>query len=192
MRKLILGTFLLLTISSFGQKNYTINTAVWTYEIPENYKIRVDNFSASIKVGDSVIKENTITSAQTTDSILLSAGKRDSSDINIILASYQGNSNIEKYTLEGYVIELVGFMKYNFQKSGTDALITTKSIKINNVPFSLIEYRIYHKDINYTYWTGMYIAELSNREFTITVTYDNEKDKHAIEQSILKSTFHIK
>ena len=193
MRTVILLTLLLQTILSFGQKTYKINKASWTYTIPANYKTRVDNFSTAINRGDSAIRENTIISEQANDDhILLSIAKSDSSDINIILAAYQDNSNIKKFTMKGYITKFVEFMKYNYENQGSEADIKTKEILIDKIKFSVIESKIYHKEINYTYWTAMYIAELSNKEFSISVTYDNEKDKKAIEQSILKSKFVIR
>jgi len=189
----ILLTLLLQGIISFGQKTYEINKSIWTYTTPANYKIRIDNFSSAINKGDSVIRQNTTLSEQSNDEhILLSIGKSDSSDINIILADYKDNSNIKKFTMKGYITQLVQFMKYNFEKLGSDVNITTKEIFIDKIKFSVVETRIYHKENNYAYWTAMYIADLSNKEFSISVTYDNEKDKKAIEQSILKSKFVIR
>ena len=189
MRTFIFSLFLLFATNANGQKAYSIDKALWIYEMPAHYQFRIDNFSKAINRGDSIIRENIILPEQTTDHILFSGARSDSSDINSVLASYQGNSNIKKYTLEGYTIELVGFMKYNFEKSGTNATITIKNITIDNIPFSVIRTRIYHKEHNYTYWADLYYAELSEKEFCITATYDSEEDQKAIEQSILKSRF---
>ena len=193
MRTVIFLTLLLPAILSFGQKTYKIDKATWTYTTPANYKTRIDNFSSSIKKGDSAINQNTTGTKQSNDEhILLSIAKSDSSDINVVLASYKNNSNIKKFTMKGYIAQLVEFMKYNYEKLGSDASITTKEILIDKTKFSVVETKIYHKEINYTYWTAMYIAELSNKEFSISVTFDNEKDKKAIEQSILRSRFLIR
>ncbi len=193
IRPIILLCILLTGFISFGQKNYNVNKAVWTFAKPENYKIRVDNFSSSMKKGDSIIKQNVTLSKQTNDdNILISVAKSDSSDINIILADYKNNSNIKKFTLKGYISKLVEFMKYNYKKMESDATIKTREIIIDKVKFSVIETKIYHKDKNFTYWTAMYITELSSKEFSISITYDNENDKKIIEQSILKSKFIIK
>ena len=193
MRTVFLLTFLFLTILSFGQKTYKINKAAWTYTTPANYKARVDNFSSAINKGDSLIRQNTTGTEQSNDEyILLAAAKSDSSEINVIMADYKDNSNIKQFTMKGYITQLVEFMKYNYEKLGSDVNITTKEILIDKINFSVIETKIYHKKINYTYWTAMYIADLSNKEFSITVTYDNENDKKAIEQSILKSKFVIR
>ena len=193
MRTVFLLTFLVPTILSFGQKTYKINKASWTYTTPENYKTRIDNFSSAINKGDSVIRQNTTGTEQPDDEhILLSVAKSDSIDINILLAAYKENSNIKKFTMKGYITQFIEFMKYNYEKLGSNVNITTKEILIDKINFSVIETKIYHKEINYTYWTAMYIAELSNKEFSISVTFDNEKDKKAIEQSILQSKFVIR
>lgn len=189
--KLILFLSILLTaIISFGQKTYNINKAIWTFTKPESYKTRVDNFSSSIKRGDSIIKQNVTLSKQSNDdNILISLAKSDSSDINIIIADYKNNSNIKKFTLNGYISKLVEFLKYNYEKLGSDATIKTREVIIDKLKFSVVETKIYHKDKNFTYWTTMYITELSSKEFSISVTYDNDKDRKIIEQSILKSKF---
>ena len=193
MRTVFLLTFLVPTILSFRQKTYKINKASWTYTTPENYKTRIDNFSSAINKGDSVIRQNTTGTEQPDDEhILLSVAKSDSIDINILLAAYKENSNIKKFTMKGYITQFIEFMKYNYEKLGSNVNITTKEILIDKINFSVIETKIYHKEINYTYWTAMYIAELSNKEFSISVTFDNEKDKKAIEQSILQSKFVIR
>ena len=193
MRTVILLTFLLQATISFGQRTYSINKAIWTYTKPGNYKIRVDNFSSSISKGDSIIKQNVTSSEQSNDEhILFSIAKSDSSDINVILADYKNNSNIKKFTMQGYITKLVEFMKYNYEKLSSDVSIKTKEIFIDKIKFSVVETKIYHKENKYTYWTAMYIADLSTKEFSISATYDNEKDKKAIEQSILRSKFVIR
>lgn len=193
MRSVILITFFLQAALSFGQKTYTINKVIWSYTKPENYKIRVDNFSSAISTGDSVIKQNITSSEQSNDEhILFAIAKSDSSDINVILADYKNNSNIKKFTMQGYITKLVEFLKYNYEKLGSEVSISTKEIFIDKIMFSVIETKIYHKENNYTYWTTMYIADLSTKEFSISATYDNEKDKKAIEESILRSKFVIR
>ncbi|MCX6319581.1 MAG: hypothetical protein NTW29_20050 [Bacteroidetes bacterium] len=193
VKPIILMSILLTGIVSFGQKTYKVDKAIWTYTKPENYRTRVDNFSSSMKKGDSIIKQNVTLSKQANDdNILISVAKSDSSDINVIMADYKNNSNIKKFTLKGYISKLIEFMKYNYKKIGSDATIKTREVVIDKVKFSVIETKIFHKDKNFTYWTTMYIAELSNKEFSILATYDNEKDKKVIEQSILKSKFIIR
>lgn len=193
MRTLILLALLSQTIFSFGQKTYKVNKAIWTYIKPENYKTRVDNFSSSINKGDSVIRQNITLSEQPNDEhILFSIAKSDSSDINVVLADYKDSSNIKKFTMKGYITKLVEFLKYNYEKLGSDVNIKTKEILIDKIKFSVVETKIYHKENNYTYWTEMYIADLSGKEFSISVTYDNERDKKIIEQSILQSKFVIR
>ena len=175
---------------SFGQRVYRVEKARWEYTKPANYKIRVDNFSSALKAGDSLIKKNNKSQTQShDDKILFSFAKSDSIDINIILADYKNNSNILKYTLKGYVDKLVEFMKSNYASLGSDAKITTREQLIDKVKFLVVETKIYHKEKNYTYWTQMYITELSEKEFSISAAFDNEKDRKAIEESILKSSF---
>ena len=192
MRSLLFPSILLTTITTFGQKIYKISNTKWTFAKPDNYKTRIDNFSSSMKKGDSIIKQNVTLAKQNNDDIILvSVAKSDSSDINIIMADYKSNSNIKTFTMKGYILKLVEFLKYNYEKMGSNATISTKEVLIDKVRFSVIETKIYHKEKHFTYWTSMYITELSNKEFSISATYDNEKDKNIIGESILKSKFII-
>jgi len=193
MRTLIILTFLLQSVISIGQKNYQIEKVFWSYTKPQNYKIRVDNFSSAIRAGDSLInKNNKLEKQASTDNILFAFSKNDSIDINIIMADYKSNSNIVKYTLKGYIDKLVDFMKSNFAKMGSDAKISTKEVFIDKIKFYVLESKIVHKEKNYTYWTEMYITELSKKELTIAVAYDNEKDKKILVESISRSRFTTK
>lgn len=191
MRISLLPIALLFSIISFGQKTYRIGNVFWEYKKPTTYKTKVDNFSSTIKTGDSVIKKNNNLQKQTNDDVILfSVAKNDSVDLNIIFGSYKGNSNIARFTLKGYVDKLVEFMKSNYEQLKSDAQITTKETLINNVKFYIIQSKVYHKEKNFTYWTRMYIAEVSGKELNITVTYDNEIDRNLIETSIISSKFH--
>ena len=161
MRISLLSVALLLSIISFGQKTYRIGNVFWEYKKPITYKTKVDNFSSTIKTGDSVIKKNNNLQKQSNDDVILfSVAKNDSIDLNIILGNYKGNSNIARFTLKGYVDKLVEFMKSNYEQLKSDAQITTKETLIDNVKFYIIESKVYHKEKNFTYWTRMYIAEV--------------------------------
>jgi hypothetical protein len=193
MRTTLIFVSLLLSIISFGQKTYQIGNVLWEYKKPATYNTSIDNFSSALKAGDSVIKKNNNLQNQSNDDVILfSVTKSDSIDLNIILGSYKGNSNIARFTLKGYVDKLVEFMKSNYEKLKSDAQITTRETLINNIKFYIIETRIHHKEKNLTYWTRVYIAEISGKELNITVTYDNEKDRKAIETSIMSSKFRSK
>jgi hypothetical protein len=190
MRITLITLSLLLSFISFGQKTYRIDKVLWEYKKPATYKTRTDNFSSAMEAGDSLIKKNNNLQKQSNDDVILfSIAKNESKDLNIILGSYKGNSNIAKFTLKGYIEKLVEFMKYNYEQLKSDVQITTKEILINNVKFYVIENKIYHKEKNFTYWTRMYIAELSGKELNITATYNNENDRKTIEASIMSSKF---
>jgi hypothetical protein len=190
MRITLAALPLLLSFMCFGQKTYTIGKVIWEYKKPSTYKTRIDNFSSAIEVGDSIIKKNNNLQKQSNDDVILfSVAKSETKDLNIILGNYKGNSNIVRFTLKGYVQKLVAFMKSNYEQLKSEAQITTQQIVISNVKFYVIENKIYHKEKNFTYWTRMYIAEVSGKELNITVTYDNENDKKIIETSIMSSKF---
>lgn len=193
MKVKIIFILLLKTGVLFGQNNYTINKAIWTYTRPENYKIRVDNFSSTIKRGDSVLIQNTEHSSQNNDdNILISVAKSDSIDMNVIMADYKDNSSITNFTMKGYIAKLKEFLQDTYGKLGSDATINSKEISIDGIMFSIVETKIYHKEKNYTYWTEMFIAEISGKEFSISAAFDNNIDKMKIEESILKSKFVLK
>jgi hypothetical protein len=191
MRIAFLSIFLLLSVISFGQKTYQIGKVLWEYKKPTTYKTRIDNFSSTIKTGDSVIKKNNNLPHQSNDDVVLfSVAKSEAADLNIILGSYKTNSNIARFTLKGYVDKVVDFMKSNYEQLKSDAQVTKTETLINGVKFFVIENRIHHKEKNFTYWTRMYFAEVSGKELNVTVTYDNENDRKAIETSIMSSKFH--
>lgn len=181
---------LLLSTISFGQKGYQIEKIIWKYQKPTGYKTRIDNFSSIIKSGDSLVKRNNSLQKQSNDDVILFAvAKSDSIDLNIVLGSYKNNSNIVKFTLKGYVEKLAEFLKSNYEQLKSEVQITTNETFIDKVHFFVIESKIHHQEKNFTYWTKMYIAEVSGKELNITVTYDNENDKKEIERSILTSKF---
>jgi hypothetical protein len=191
IRVSLLFVSFLLSIASFAQKTYRVGNVLWEYKKPAAYKTRVDNFSSAIETGDSIIRQNNNLQEQLNDdTILFSVAENDSADLNIILGSYKGNSNITRFTLKGYADKLVEFMKANYEQLKSDVQITTTEKLIEGITFFIIENRIHHKERNFTYWTRMYIAEVSGKELNITVTYDNENDRNAIETSILSSKFH--
>ncbi|UAY53143.1 hypothetical protein [Ferruginibacter albus] len=189
MRTIVTSFLLSLSIFSFGQKTYEVGKVTWQYQKPENYIYRIDNFSSIIRSGDSIIKKNNAVNQSTDEVILFSVAKTDSSNANIILGSYKGNSNIAKFSLPGYIDKLAAFIRSNYEKLKTDALVSTREALIDSVKFYVIESKVYHKEKNYTYWTAMYIAEIGNKELNVTCIYNNDDDKKAIEASILNSKF---
>jgi hypothetical protein len=191
MKITLLSYSILLSFISAGQNIYRIGNVFWEYDKPASYKTRIDNFSSSISAGDSAITKNNNLQKQSADDIILfSFAKQDSSDMNAVLASYQSNSNILKFGLKGYIDKLEEFIIYNYEQLKTDAHINRKETVINNMKFYIIESRVYNKDKDFTYWTKIYIAEISGKELNITITYDNENNRKLIEASIMSSKFH--
>ena len=161
----------------------------WTIQKPADFKSRIDNFSYSVENGNKFINKNFDLGKQSgSDTVLFAIGKNDSVDINIMLASYANNSNILKYSLRGYVYLLNDFFKEGYKKQGTAVELNIDSVKISGIKFYLIKNTI-HVSKNYAYSTCMYISGISNKEFSVTVTYDNDIDKKEIEDAMLNSKF---
>ena len=161
----------------------------WTIQKPADFKSRIDNFSYSVENGNKFINKNFDLGKQSgDDTVLFAIAKNDSVDINIMLASYKNNSNILKYSLRGYVFLLNDFFKEGYKKQGTAVELNIDSVKISGIKFYLIKNTI-HVNKNYAYSTCMYISGISNKEFSVTVTYDNDIDRNKIQNAILNSKF---
>lgn len=192
MKNILLILLLAIGFLSFGQNNYRIETQIWNYTKPFEYISRVDNFEKVRKTGEEYIKkQNDGTTLSTGDKILFSIAKSDSSQVNIVLASYKNNGNIERFTLKGYAEKLGEYFKVNPKNDNPKDIVTVKvsEITIDNTKFYLISKTTNYTEQNYSYTSDYYVTEIQGKEFSILAVYDNETDKRKIEKSILESTF---
>ncbi|MCP4054190.1 MAG: hypothetical protein GY739_14265 [Mesoflavibacter sp.] len=192
MKNILLILLLAICYQSYGQNSYRIEKCIWNYTKPAEYISRVDNFEKDIKTGeDYVKKQNDGTTLSTDDKILFSIAKTDSLQMNIVLASYKDNGNIERFTLKGYAEKLGEYFKVNPKNDDPKIIVTVKvnEMLIDETKFYLIRKTINYTEQNYSYSSDYYVSEIQGKEFSIAVVYDNDADKLKIEKSILESTF---
>jgi hypothetical protein len=192
MKNILLILILGFSIQSFGQNSYRIENQIWNYTKPSKYISRVDNFEKDRKTGeDYVKKQNDGTTLSTDDKILVSIAKTDSTQMNIVLASYKNNGNIERFTLKGYAEKLGEYLKLNPKNDDPKIIVTlnVNEITIDEKKFYLISKTTNYTEQNYSYTSDYYVSEIEGKEFSIAVVYDNKTDKKKIEKSILESTF---
>jgi hypothetical protein len=189
MKYIFCFVFITLSFWASCQKIYHIGKMEWTITKPGGYKTRIDNFSYSIDKGTKFINNNFQAGKQSgDDTVLFAIGKNDSVDINIMLASYKSNSNILKYSLRGYIYLMSDFFKASYEKLGRQVELNIDSANISGIKFYLLKNKI-HVNANYTYFTCMYISEISKREFSVSITYDNDIDRKAFQDAMLNSKF---
>ena len=192
MKNILLILILAISFQSFGQNNYRIESQIWNFTKPAEYISRVDNFEKHIKTGqDYIKKQNDGTTLSTNDKILFSIAKTDSLQMNIVLASYKDNGNIERFTLKGYAEKLGEYFKVNPKDDNPKNIVTVavNELMIDETTFYLISKTTNYTEQNYSYTSDYYVSEIQGKEFSIAVVYDNETDKQKIEKSILESTF---
>ncbi|MFD1015472.1 hypothetical protein [Winogradskyella rapida] len=192
MKNIILILLLTLSLQSFGQNNYRIEKSIWSYTKPSEYITRVDNFEKDRKTGENYVKnQNDGTTVSTHDKILVSIAKTDSVQMNVVLASYKDNGNIERFTLKGYAEKLGEYFKVNPKNDNPKNIVTVKvnELIIDETTFYVISKTINYSEQNYSYTSDYYVTEIQGKEFSIAAVYDNETDKQKIEKSILESTF---
>ncbi len=192
MKNILLILILAISFQSFGQNNYRIESQIWNFTKPAEYISRVDNFEKDIKTGqDYIKKQNDGTTLSTNDKILFSIAKTDSLQMNIVLASYKDNGNIERFTLKGYAEKLGEYFKVNPKDDNPKNIVTVavNELMIDETKFYLISKTTNYTEQNYSYTSDYYVSEIQGKEFSIAVVYDNETDKQKIEKSILGSTF---
>ena len=172
------------------EKTYKIDTANWSYKLPEGYKVRTDQFSEALKRGQKEIEtKGQGATASNSDVILISAAKGDSSDINVILASYKGNQMILNFGLAGYKDKLIEYLKYSFETNHSNFKIEEDKILIDSVLFYTIENKMYDPRGDYVYSSMIFIGEVSNKEVSFSLTFDNQRDKDLLVNSLVNSKF---
>jgi hypothetical protein len=169
---------------------YEIGSTTWQYELPKEFKIREDQFSHSIEAGQEFIEEDGQGVVATTeDVIVLSAARSDSSDLNVLLVSYKGNDMIKEFGVEGYHKQLIEFFQYSFETNGSNFETESGDVLIDSEKFYTIENKMYDTENNYLYGSMMFIGEISEKEVSFSLTFDNQTDKDLIVNSLLNSKF---
>ena len=173
-----------------SETTYHIDATNWLYKLPEEYKIRTDQFSEALNAGQNEIEKNGQgATASNNDVILLSAAKSDSSDLNILFASYKSNQMILKLGLKGYKDKLIEFFQYTFEKNSSIYKMEEGKVLIDSIVFYTIENKMYDPKGNYIYSSMMFLGEVSNKEVSFSLTFDNQKDKDLLVNSLMSSKF---
>jgi|GEM_PF-3327121 len=192
MRSILLIFISVFSFQSYGQKSYRIEKLLWNYTQPSEYISRVDNFEEEVKAGQEYIREEEDESTHSNDDkILFAIAKSDSAEMNIVLASFKNNGNIEKFTLEGYAEQLGEYLKENPKNDELEKTVTVSvsDITIDKIRFYLIIKTTDFTKKDYSFTSDYYVTEVQGKEFSIADVYDNEIDKQKIKKSILESTF---
>ncbi len=191
MKKTLLILLIIINYPTFGQNKYRIEKCVWNITKPADYITRIDNFEEIIKLGEEYVEEKEELELANDSKTLFSIAKSDSSPINMMIASYQGNENIKNYTLKGYAKALGAYFKESSKEDDPKNITTVKvsEVVIDKIKFYLISSTLTFTEKKYAYTSDYYVTEIQGKEFSIAVMYDNEIDKRKIEKSITESTF---
>ena len=141
MKNLVLILLLAISYQLLGQKNYRIEKCLWNYTQPTSYVSKVDNFENEIKTGQEYIKnQEDGTTFSNDDTILFSIAKSDTTQVNIALASYRNNGNIQRFTLKGYAEKLGEYFKVNPKNDNPKVLVSVEvsEITIDKKKFYLV------------------------------------------------------
>ena len=189
MKNIVALIFLLIISVSHAQKKYRIDKTIWVYEKPDGFITRSDNFEKVVQKGEDYIEKTKNTSSND-DFILVSIAKSDSLDVNMVLASYKSNINIDKLSLKGYAYKLGEYFSRSSGKTNEQKLTVGVVEKIiDDRLFYVIEREVTLVKDNYSYMSAYYVTEIDNKEFSIVMVCDNENDRRKIEKSILTSKF---
>ena len=175
MKNILLILILVISFQSFGQNSYRIENKIWNYTKPSEYISRVDNFEKDIKTGKDYVKnQNDGTTLSTDDKILVSVAKSDSLQMNVVLASYKNNGNIERSKLKGYAEKLGEYFKVNPKEDNPKNIVTVEvnELMIDEKKFYLISKTINYTEQNDSYTSDYYVTEIQGKEFWIVAVYD--------------------
>lgn len=189
MRNIQKIIFLISFSLSFGQKSYQIDKTFWIYEKPENYIYREDNFSEVISLGEKFIEENIENACQDSNDgqLLLTIAKNEDSDLNILIASISENSNIVKFTMDGYIDLLSKTLIDGLEKDGTKVDFERDKSQIGSFDFQKLTFNIHYHVKEYK--SIMYIGEIDQKEVKFTIIVDNDLDEKLLEDSLIHSSF---
>lgn len=173
-KTLFVLTFFFSCFQVFGQEEFSINTTIWKFELPENF-VRNDVVESSEFEGDSAF--------------FLEISKPDSPEMNFMNVTTYSNFNIKSMTAGVYANSLLNSMKNNFRKENLEADVYLDKLEIDGISFFVI-----HSDVKNPYdedrfMASVYVAEIDDREFNLMILYDNDEDGFALENALFNSKF---
>ena len=170
--------------------SYLIGTTTWQYLLPKEFKIREDQFSKTIETGQQHIEsKGSGATASKEDVIVISAARSDSSDINALLVSYKNNNMIEQFGLKGFRNKMVEFVEFSFEQTESNFKTEKGEVVIDSKQFYTIENTMYDNENNYLYSSLLFLGEISKKQVSFTLIFDNQQDKELLVNSLINSKF---
>jgi len=193
----IIGTILILIgFQSCAQKdlrkNYQIEKTIWKFEIPNGFKVKVDNFKEVVGVGNEYLEKDTTNNVTYDDVVLLSLAKSLDKNMNMLRVSYkQNNDNITLLTLKGYAEKMKEVFENGPNKDDSNIVekVTIEELIIDNIIFYNVKKNNEYLEEKYSYTSEFIVAEIDNREFGFVIITDNDEDRKRLMNSVLESEF---
>jgi|GEM_PF-1286555 len=175
--KSLLNLFVILTFGFvFGQQNFQLADKNWEIDLPENYFQDI-----SIPMTEST---------ESTDSQIVTIIKKEDDSMNQLIAMYIKNDDLVKLTPAVYAQSFSKSLPGFFEQDGLR--VSTNEIelrKINGISFYLISVSVSQDEEDYVYHLDFYLTEIGGKEFNVSLFYDNDEDKEALENSFFNSKF---
>ncbi len=173
MRLLLTNIFIFLCYLSFGQEVYQLDSIDWVYQKPEGFEYNKNEQNNYLFANNE----------------LFSISKNDDLNFGALEAAYSSDQNLKNLTPEVYVYVL----KDNFEKSfNTDKFKANVSVAtqfIDNRKFYLVRNFVTEADSGMSFYVDFYFIDIAEKELNITIVYNNDEDKIALEQSFFNSKF---
>lgn len=166
--------FLFFVQFSFGQMKLQLDSIQLNYQVPEDFEIKPENYIVDFLGGKNP---------------LLEVHKPEEQHVNFLKVDYQESHNLKSLTLDIYALTLVEAYKKGYNTEAFSAEVQLERKTIQNQDYYLIRSMILHKESNYQYVSDVYLAEILEKEFMVTITYDNDEDKQKLEESFFNSYF---
>lgn len=163
---LVLGSF------SFGQEVYQLDSISWTFQKPDGFEYKdsgQDGFSAGYE--------------------LFAIERNDDLYFGSMEVTYSGDNNLKSLTPEVYVYVLQDGFEKAFNNEKFKAQVNVAKQYIDGRNFYLIRSFVTEIESEMNFYMDYYFTDVSDREFGITIIYNNDVDKAVLEQSFFNSKF---
>ena len=195
MKKIIVLIILFTGLLSCAQKdlrkNYEIEKTIWKYEIPKDFKIKIDNFKEIVDLGNEYFKKDTINKVANDDVVLLSIVKSLNKNMNMLSVSYRPNDNITQFTIKGYAEKMKELFENTPNKNDPNIIekVIIEKLNIDGKEFyNLKKITEYIKE-KYTYTSEFIVTEIDKREFSFVLITDNLNIRAELMNSLINSEF---
>jgi hypothetical protein len=96
---------------------------------------------------------------------------------------------IKKFGLGGYHNKLIELFKHSFETNGSNFKLASGEVLIDSKKFYTIESEMFDNENNYLYSSMLFIGEISEKEVSFALIFDNKIDKDLITKSLINSKF---